>query len=309
MHKVYAEVIATKFREVRSCRDEDGSVVAGGPTLSTTLKSLAIPIGAEWLSITPRNFAGGAGTMRYALAPRLTIIITTDLLATGVNPGLTQAPTALSSFPTQDISDEMQNGDQTDFAIDSIDTIANLNAIYIGAPLPFRGATVDIGTGPNGTSSRVLTVKYYAGANTWTDISATDNTKGGGSATFSQDATVTWTIPDAWQSATLFGTADGIDGMINETSIQETWSKDKLYWTRWEFNGALDSDTDVRQFKALARSTDYAELTEGQPMEFSIDPRDVATLEVLTDSGTANVIANAGVLGSNIIGKLPKRFK
>ena len=78
MHKVFAETLATKFREVRSCRDEDGSVASGGPSVSTTLKSLAIPLGAEWLSLTPRNFAGGAGVMRYALAPRLTIIITNE---------------------------------------------------------------------------------------------------------------------------------------------------------------------------------------------------------------------------------------
>ncbi len=299
MHKVFAETIATKLREVRSCRDEDGSVASGGPSLNTTLKSLAIPIGAEWLSITPRNFAAGAGTMRYALAPRLTIIVTTDLLATGAPVG--GNPTALSTFPTQDISDEMQDGDQTDFAIDSIDTLANLNAIYVGAPLPFRGATVDIGTGPNGTGSRVLTVKYWAGAADWTTASATDNTKGGGSATFSEDATVTWAVPSNWIPTTLLD--------IGETSIKSSWSGDKLYWTRWEFNGALDSDTDIRQLKALARSTDYAELTEGQPMEFSIEPRDVATLEVLTDAGTGNVVANAGVLGSNVLGKLPKRFK
>ena len=306
VHKVFAETIATKLREVRSCRDEDGSVAAGGPSLSTTLKSLAIPIGAEWLSVTPRNFAGGAGTMRYALAPRLTIIITTDLLATGVNPNLTQAPTTITSFPTQDISDEMQDGDQTDFAIDSWDTIANLNAIYIGAPLPFRGCTIDVGTGPNGTTT-ALTAKYWAGGSDWVDLSVTDNTDTG--PIFAQDGTVTWTVQDAWVPGTLFGTADGIPGSINETSIQEKWSKDKLYWTRWEVNTAIDTDTDIRQIKALARSTDYAELTEGQPMEFSIDPYDVATLEVLTDAGTANVIANAGILGSNTIGKLPKRFK
>lgn len=304
-HKVFAETIATKFREVRSCRDEDGSVVAGGPTLSTTLKSLAIPLGAEWLSLTPRNFSG-AGTMRFALAPRLTIIVTTDLLATGVNPGLTQDPTTITDFPTQDISDEMQDGDQTDFALDSFDTLANLNAIFIGAPLPFGGCTIDIGTGPQGTSN-TLTASYWAEGNDWVSLSATDNTDTG--ASFAVDGTVTWAVPAAWVPATLFGTADGIAGSINETSIQETWSKQKLFWTRWEWNTAFDSDTDVRQIKALARNTDYAELLEGQAIEFSIDPFDVATLEVLTDAGTAAVIANAGILGSQPVGKLPKKFK
>ena len=304
-HKVFAETLATKFRELRSCRDEDGSVVAGGPTLSTTVKTLAIPLGAEWLSITPRNFQGGAGTMRYALAPRLTIIVTTDLLATGTQ--IDGNPTDIASFPTQDISDEMQDGDQTDFAIDSIDTIANLDAIYVGAPLPFRGVTIDIGTGPQGTSSRVLTIKYWAGANDWVDINNTDGTISG-TASMAVDGTNTWSIPTAWIPPILFGTADGIPGSINETSIQQAWSKDKLYWTRWEWNGALDSDTDVRQIKALARNTDYAELLEGQAMEFSIDPRDVATLEVLTDAGTAAVVANAGILGTNAGAKV-KRFK
>ncbi len=307
MHKVFAETIANKFREMRSVRDEDGSLAAGGPTLSTTLKSLAIPLGAEWVSLTPRNFAGGAGTMRFALAPRLTIIVTTDLLATGVNEGLDQDPTTITSFPTQDISDEMQDGDQTDFAIDSIDTLANLDAIFVGSPLPFRGVTVDIGTDAQGTSSRVLTVSYWAGGNDWVDTSDTDGTITG-SASMAVDGTVTWAVPTDWAKATLFGTADGIEGMINETSIQEKWSKNKLYWTRWEWSGALDS-TDIRQMKALARSTDYAELLEGQKLEFAIDPLDVATLEVLTDAGTGNVVANAGVLGHYSAGKLPKSFK
>lgn len=305
-HKVFAETLATKFREMRSCRDEDGSVAAGGPSLSTTLKSLAIPLGAEWVSITPRNFAGGAGTLRFALAPRLTIIVTTDLLATGTSVGAD--PTTITTRPTQDISDEMQDGDQTDFALDSLDTIANLDAIYIGSPLPFRGATIDIGTGPQGTSNN-LTVKYWAGAGDWADISDTDNTEGAGSESFNLDGTVTWSLPTDWIRGTLFGTTDGVPGSINETSIQQSWSKAKLYWTRWEWNTAFDSDTDVRQIKALARSTDYAELLEGQALEFSIQPLDVATLEVLTDAGTGNVIANAGILGSNTIGKPPKSFK
>ena len=308
MHRVFAETIATKFREIRSCRDEDGSLASGGPSLSTTLKSLAIPLGAEWLSLTPRNFQGGAGTMRFALAPRLTIITTTDLLATGVNEGLVQDPTALSSFPTQDISNEMQDGDQTDFAVDSFDTIANLNAIYVGSPLPFRGTTVDIGTGPQGTGSVVITVKYWAGASDWVDLSATDNTITS-TASFAKDGTVTWTIPTAWERATLFGTAENVAGMINETSINEKWSRAQLYWTRWEWDTAFDSDTDVRQIKALARSTDYAELLEGQALEFSISPQDVSTLEVLTDAGTANVVANAGIVGTTLAGKLPKSFK
>ena len=305
-HKVFAETLATKFREMRSCTDEDGSVVAGGPSLSTTIKSLAIPLGAEWVSITPRNFAGGAGTLRFALGPRLTIIVTTDLLATGTQPG--SSPTTITTFPTQDISDEMQDGDQTDFAIDSIDTLANNDAIFVGAPLPFGGCTVDIGTGANATSSRVLTVSYWAGAADWVDISDTDGTISG-TASMAVDGRVTWTVPTNWIPATLFGTAENNPGQINETSIQQGWSQAKLYWTRWEWSGALDSDTDIRQIKALTRNTNYAELLEGQALEFSIDPLDVATLEVLTDAGTGNVIANAGVLGSRPIGKVPKRFE
>ncbi|KKL88595.1 hypothetical protein LCGC14_1923140 [marine sediment metagenome] len=297
-HKVFAEILATKFREVQSCTDEDGSVASGGPSLSTTLKSLAIPIGAEWLSLTPRNFADGAGTMRFALAPRLTIIVTTDGLATGAQIGKSE-PTDIATRPTQDISDEMQDGDQEDFAIDSIDTIANLDSIYIGGPLPFRGATVDIGTGANATGSRVLTVKYWDGG-AWTSASATDNTKSG-TASMAIDGTVTWAVPAKWTKETLL--------TIGDTSIEETWSRTKLYWTRWEWNGALDSDTDVRQIKALSRSTNYAELLEGQALELSINPQDVATLEVLTNAGTGNVIANAGVLGSNIVGKPLKKFR
>ncbi len=297
MHKVFAETIATKFREVQSCTDEDGSVASGGPSLSTTLKSLAIPIGAEWLSITPRNFAGGAGTIRFALAPRLTVIVTTDLLGSGAQIGKSE-PTTITTRPTQDISDEMQDGDQEDFALDSLDTIGNSNAIYIGAPLPFRGCTIDIGTSAQSVSN-TLTVKFWDGG-AWTAVSGfTDNTDTG--ASFAVDGTVVWTVPAKWTRETLL--------TIGDTSIEEVWSRTKLYWTRWEWGSAFNNNVDVRQIKALARSTNYAELLEGQALELSIEPRDVATLEVLTNAGTANVVANAGVLGSNIVGKPPKKFR
>ncbi len=300
-HKVFAETLATKFNEVRALRDENGTVVAAGPTLSTTLKVLSIPIGAEWLSLTPRNFVGCA-TVRYALTPRLTVVVTTDALATsGVHGGPRNLgsgePTDIANFPTQEISDEMQDGDAESFAVDSLGTLSDGDAIYIGAPLPFRGVSVVIGSAS--AQANTLTVSHIASGEAWTAMSGfTDNTDTG--ASLAASGTVVWTVPDPWVRTSLIAHGD--------TTIKEPWAMANLYWTRWEWDVALDSDTDLRNLRALSRSTDYATLLEGQPFEMSIDPTEVASVEILTDAGTANILGNAGVLATSTTGRF-KRFK
>jgi hypothetical protein len=69
-----------------------------------------------------------------------------------------------------------------------------------------------------------------------------------------------------------------------------------MYWTRWEWSAALDSDTDVAGMQALNRVTTYAEYLEGQAVEIRLLDRRFASVEALTDAGTANLLVNVGTL-------------
>ena len=297
MHKVIAQSIAAELTEIRAA-----SAASGGTALTNVLGVISIPIGSEWVSITARNFSGAA-VARVLLNPRLTIVVTTDALATsGVHPNqlFPNEPTTITDFPTQVISDEMQDGDTEDFALDAIDTAANNDFIYVGAPLPFRGARITAGSDPQNTAS-VLTVKYptgsggsSTGAANWTDISDTDGTESGG-ASFAQTGNVTWTVPTHWQKRSLSN--------LGDTIIKESWALQSLYWTRWEFSASTEATWNVAEIRALNRSTAYAELIDGQNIESAIDSNSVACVEALTDDGTANLVVNVAILDSTLTGK------
>ena len=274
VHRVSAETVAARFGEIRAA-----STASGGTALTNVLGLTSIPLGASWLSITARNFVG-ANVARFILSPRLTIVVTTNALGSGgVQHILPDEPTTITQHPTQVISDEMQDGDAEDFAIDSFDTAANNNYIYVGADVPFRGVAVDLNN-KNDVAS-VLTVNYPVNK-AWVDTGNGDTTDVGGD-TLKQDGNVTWTVPVPWTKQSLV--------TMGDTTIKETWSIANLYWTRWEVSSALDT-TDLVQMRALNRSTVYAELLEGQTIEFAVDPSSVSSVEALTDAGTANLIIN-----------------
>lgn len=254
------------------------SAAAGGTALSTTLTTIALPIGTEFVSLEARNFVTGV-VAQYALCPYLTILRTQDRLAT--------APT--------DVSDNAQDGDAaTDVTLSSQSTWANGDALYVGSHVPFRGVRVDVDAA-NGNAS-VLTVNYWNGS-AWVDITATDNTASGG-ATLAVDGTITWTVPTAWSANSLRNIAAlaGDDSDLANT-VTFQGAERILYWTRWEVSAALDASTTQNEIHALARSTAYAELTTGKPgHEFFArrGPGGIGAIEALMNAGTGNLIVNAG---------------
>jgi hypothetical protein len=255
------EVIAGPLGEVRAAS------ASKGLALTTTAAFVQIPDGARHLFLTAYNFAT-AVVARFAINPYLQVLFTQNALSTFV-----------------DGSQALQDGTTaTALTLNSWDTAANLDFVYVGSHLPFRGVNVIIGN-TNGTAS-VLTVKYRKSDNTWADITATDGTASGG-ATFAQTGNVTWTVPSDWKMDTLVGTGD------SPGSKPPTGSP--LYWTRWQVSAALDSSVTATGMNALARSTAYAELVNGQAWEQRITkgPGGVANVEGLTDAGTGNLIVNA----------------
>ena len=266
-------VIPVELTDIRVASTASGgtaltSTIAGAAT-PRALGMIEIPFGADYLSITPRNFAGAA-VVRVSLNPYLTIFYTTDAGVTIV-----------------DISDEMQDGDAGDVAIDSFPA-ASTGFIYVGARDKFRGVSVGIGS-PNGDANN-LTVKYWDGG-AWVDISDTDATDTG--ASLAVDGTVTWTVPAAWTADTLVNIADTLP-VESDQSVPER--NTPTYWTRWEWNVAMDADTDLQRMLALNRSTAYAELLEGQTLEIRLADKKVGCIQAITDAGTANLLANVGTL-------------
>ncbi len=270
------KIIEAPFEEIRAA-----STAGGGTVLSTTLALISLPIGGDWLTLIPRNFVT-AVVAQYALNPWLTIIATTDALATSAR----AVDGAVAVGQSDDISQEMQDGDAVDFAIGGFSTAAANNYIYVGSWLPFRGAQVTCND--KNDVAKVLTVKYPGLTGGWSDISATDGTDSGGD-TLKVNGDVTWTPPAAWKATSLLKQGD--------TTIRESWSTANLFWTRWEWSvgaGVLDT-TDLVTMRALNRSTSYAELAEG--IIFSeaaiAGPSGFSCVEALVNAGFGNLIVNA----------------
>ena len=231
----------------------------------------------------PRNFASSAVVVRYSLNPYLIVGKTTDALV------------AVANFT--DASSSMQDEDTaTTLVLNSFDTAANNDYLYIGSHIPFRGVRVIIG-GANSNAS-VLTVKYRKSDGTWADISASDGTDSGG-ATFAQTGNVTWTLPTDWVTASLVATGDTSLPAIGAAKINIA-TEPTVYWTRWQVSAALDSAVTATGMLAMNRSTAYDEI-----METEIDESRIAThqylgtgcVEALTDTGTANLLIKIRTVG------------
>lgn len=218
--------------EVRSA-----STAAGGTALTTAAQVIALPDGTKHVFVTGRNYST-AVVAKVALVPYLVVLKTTDNLATAT-----------------DYSVQAQDGlAATNVALSSLSTAANLDYLYVGSHLPFRGVAVT-SVNANGNAS-TLTVKYWDGA-AWTDITATDGSAAAG-ATLGQSGLVTWTVPAAWAKASLMT----INSPAPASAVP--YGSDALYWTRWQVSAALDGTTDASAMLALSRSTAYAELIAAQ---------------------------------------------
>ncbi len=256
-------VIPVELTELRAA-----STASGGTALTSTLGLIPIPFGADYLSITPRNFAGAATVARFLLNPFLTIFYTTD-----------------SGVTVTDISDEMQDGDTADVALDSFPA-AGTGYFYIGAPIQFRGVAVTQGTSPQ-EDATVLTVNYWNGG-AWTDTGESDGTDDAGDS-MKSNGNVTWTVLDAWTKDALNEIGDTLPRTAPNLG-------QPMYWTRWEWTNAFNANTDVRVMQALNRVTTYAELVVAQTFEVKTSDRQLGCVEALTNDGTANLVVNVGTL-------------
>ena len=269
------EVVSGMLGEIRAASTADG-----GTALSTTAVFIQLPLKSYHLMVTPRNFST-AVVAKVAVNPWLVVLKTTD--------GMVTAPTDYSNYA--------QDGDTgTDVDLSSLDTVANGDFLLVGSHTPFRGVYCDVDAA-NGTASRVLTVSYWNGV--WTDSGDTNGTSS--ATTFDQDGLVVWTIPASWRSESLSTIYPNCPSVLmnSGTSRQQDIRADKLYWTRWEVNGALDSDTTLNSMCAANRSTAYMELVSGQTFQERIKHGEIGGIgcvEALTNAGTANLIVDVATI-------------
>lgn len=255
------EAIPGPFSEVR------GLGTVGGTALTTTSTCVAFPPGSVYLALEPRNFATGV-VAQVAFCPWLTVLLTTDALATVAN--------------LTDVSENVQGSG----TVATLNSFASTSAIWVGSHLPFRGLFVDV-TNTN-TNVSALSGTYYNGT-AMTDISITDGTASGG-RTLNADGLVTWTVPTDWQPESLrtLGSA--------ATSIRR--ASDPLYWVKFVVTAALDASVSVVSMLALARSTAYMQLATGREKEFAIKrgERGVGGIECKIDAGTGALLATVGAV-------------
>lgn len=255
------ETYAGPLGEVRAA-----STAAGGTALSTTADLIGLPEGTRFVQLTTRNYST-AVVAKVALVPYLLVLKTQD-----------------DSASFTDYSSAAQDNDTaTSVSLDSQDTAAEGDFLYVGSHLPFRGVDIDVEQA-NGNAN-VVTVKYWNGS-AWGDISDTDGTISS-SKSMAQDGQVTWSIPADWAADSLVDIGDTSASTIHVRTQD-------IYWTRWEFDAALDSNVELDHMLAMSRSTAYAELIAGQTLEASVTmgPAGIGGVEALTNAGTANLIVN-----------------
>jgi hypothetical protein len=266
------------FGEVRRASAAVGNAISGAVTAATALQ--AFPPGADYLYLEGRGYAT-AVVIGYALNPFLTIIKTTDSLATLAN--------------ATDYSESAQNNKVATGAV-VLSSFATTHALWIGAALPFRGVFFDVNLSNSNTSTVVTTYWSATGPTMATLVSA--DTSFSGVACFNVDGAVTWTVPTDWTATTL-RTAGGAIATI-------PGSGQPLYWVKFTVSAALDASTTLDQVLALNRSTNYASLTSGRPgVEMALPTGEgrCGCLEAITDAGTGLLIVNVGTLGART--KLP----
>ena len=129
------------------------------------------------------------------------------------------------------------------------------------------------------------------------DTSDTDGTISGG-ISLAQDGAITWTVPSAWQSATLKQLAAGAGETLDSSG--QKWSDITMYWTKWTWSHAMDAAVTLDHILGINESTAYAELIDSQADEgrknHGFGTNGVAGVEALTDAGTANLIVTCSAM-------------
>lgn len=225
------------------------------------------------LMFTPRNFASSATVVQVTLNPWLTILKTTNSMAT--------RPTDYS-IEAQDASTG------TSVVMGTLDTVANGDWVLVGSHIPFGGFYVDVDS-VNSVASVTVTISYWNGS-AWTDTSDSDGTSA--ATHLAKDGAVTWTPSSLWIPSAL--------SSIYQNITFDAYYKDiPMYWVRWEVNLAVGTAVTLDSVTSINRSSAIPEFLSGQEKEQKIKWGwgGYGCIAALTDTGTASLIANLAVEG------------
>lgn len=140
-----------------------------------------------------------------------------------------------------DYSTEATDGLTTTAVIlDSLNTIAAFECVYICTPIPANKLTLTIGK-PNGTGA-VGTLKYRKSDGTWADTTETDGTISSG-ATLGQTGSMTWTHPSDEVPHFMYGMSG--------------------FWYQWETATQLDSEVEITKITYGSAFQDLRNVWDG----------------------------------------------
>ncbi len=174
---------------------EDGSVEKGTDNPpSTTTGNFGTSVLAARSGASPATWANFKDHLLYADGAGQAQIYTGEQqkpILVNVYKGSATIP----DIPEEgaDYTNEVKDGlASTVVVLDSLDTLANNDALFIGFDTPMNKITFTV-SAANGNAS-VATVSYRKNDSTWASASATDGTASGG-ASVAQTGSFTWTLP------------------------------------------------------------------------------------------------------------------
>jgi hypothetical protein len=141
---------------------------------------------------------------------------------------------------TLEVSDGLTS---TVAVLDSLNTYANNECLFIRTPVPANGLGFTIGAA-NGNAS-TATVYYRKNDGTWADTSATDGTKSG-STTLAVDGSMTWTHPSDEVSCYMYG-ASG-------------------FWYQLRFSAQLDAEVEISKVTYQSAFQNHRNVWNGLPL-------------------------------------------
>lgn len=145
----------------------------------------------------------------------------------------------------EDYSDEVRDGQTTTVAVlDSLDTWANWDAVFVCTPVPADALGITIAAANGNTAT--LSVYYRKSDNTWADTSATDGTASGG-ACLAVDGDITWSQPSDEIPTMLFGTVG--------------------FWYQIRVSAALDAEVEISGCTFQSPWTDLVNVWDGVPLD------------------------------------------
>lgn len=154
------------------------------------------------------------------------------------------------TIPTDgfDYTKEVTDGSATTHAIlDSLNTYANHECIFICTPVPANRLTWTFISGHENATAAIGTLSYRKSDNTWADTTEIDGTIETTGKTLGKDGSMTWTHPTDEIPSYMFGVSG--------------------FWLRWETATQLDAEVEVSGLTYGSGFSSIVNVWDGVPVD------------------------------------------